>query len=108
MITDNFKNIITILRKADSVQFIGKKCSLIIETNWISIYIILEFILNYKDEVMNLLLFEEYQVDKVELEHLFNLVFLLRHFIEKMESNHSICYVGKYINDMVVYLHGIF
>ena len=56
-----------------------------------------------KNDVLTLLSIEKYQVKMDELEQLFKLVSPLRHFVEKMESNHSICCVGKYINDMVVY-----
>lgn len=102
-LVNDVKNIITILRKADSVVFIGKKCPLIVETRWIYIYDVLEFILDNKNDVLTLLSIEKYPVEMDELEQLFKLVLPLRHFVEKMESNSSICCVARYINDMVVY-----
>ncbi len=99
----NIKAIVTILRKNTSVQFIGKKCPCIVENRWIYIYDVLKFILDNSDDISILL--ENDDIFKIdEFRQLFNLVLPLRLFVQKMESNNSICCVGKYLRDLFDYL----
>lgn len=74
----NIKNIVTVLRKNESIQFIGKVCPTLVETRWIYLYDILEFIELYKNDILTI-------------------------FME-LETNFSICSVGKYIKELLSYL----
>lgn len=44
------------------------------------------------------------QISLNEFKQLFNLILPLRRFVDKMESNVSICSVGKYLKEVLVYM----
>lgn len=94
---------VTILRKKDSVQFIGKMCPSLVETRWIYLYEILEFFETYEDDILAIAFNEEMDINMKELMELYALITPLRRFVEKIETNYSICCVGKYIKELLSY-----
>ena len=101
---NEIKNIVSLLRKTDSTQFIGKTCPSIVETRWLYVYNVQEFIIDNEDEINLILLDNEMQISLNEFNQLFNLILPLRRFVDKMESNVSICSVGKYLKEVLVYM----
>lgn len=99
----DIKTIINILRKNSSVQFIGKKCPCIVETRWIYLYDVLNFIVMNSEDIATILTLNKIEFKLNEYNQLLNLILPLRCFVEKMESNNSICCVGKYVYEMLDY-----
>lgn len=75
-----------------------------VETRWFYIYDIFQFILDNKNDILVILKEEELEVSMDELIQLYKLILPLRHFVDRMESNLSICCIGKYIHELLDYL----